>query len=649
MQNKGKVIVLEDDLTLAQAMVQAFQKAGSDAVAVSRSDELKKLLNINDVQTVFIDCLLPSENGIDVAKDIRKNHPASRLDIVLMSGLFTDQHFVKDSVRQTQSLGFLKKPFSMPEALGYIKIKKTKAPEKVYLEEVSPRKNLYMLFGKNPVSLREKRKAIEALDELHGYDLPYLYSLLAETRSTGHLNIVSMDSDVSGVTFAEGNIVAVDVVDEGTFLGKLLLEGGFVLPDDLNTALNSTNPKRLGEKLISLNFLSPHGFLIAMENQMNIRLSRTIRDEKFKVNFVASDIAVSDPHIDIEDLGGFLHDWVASKISVDWLKSLYIQWSHFVIKKSSSFELNNPILKKPLISNFPGVLDHILSQRPVSQIVDATEYPQAALFKAIHLLITKGFITFEESAMQNEHGSYLRLKHIMDQFYDKNKFEIFDVIVKMVGSLNRNTEEVRNEFFQLLGPTPQTGVESVSLHEQITTLANEAFAFELGSNKDQLKEDLARNDVEQKLKASSMYEDAKNKLQKGQYTEALRILEKCLEMDSSLSKGRIYVSWARLAAKGSGPQKANVLKEVEVDMMQVPPEEKLEAIYSFVMGVYYKIKGDLGFAKKSFEKAVHLDGDLIVARRELNVLQNLESKNQKKNDVLSADLKDLVSNFFKKK
>jgi tetratricopeptide (TPR) repeat protein len=146
-----------------------------------------------------------------------------------------------------------------------------------------------------------------------------------------------------------------------------------------------------------------------------------------------------------------------------------------------------------------------------------------------------------------------------------------------------------------------------------------------------------------------MYEDAKNKLQKGQYTEALRILEKCLEIDSGLNKGRIYVSWARLAAKGSGPQKATVLKEVEVDMMQVPPEEKLEAIYSFVMGIYYKVKGELGFAKKSFEKAVHLDGDMIVARRELNVLLNLESKNQKNNDVLSADLKELVSNFFRKK
>jgi lipoprotein NlpI len=79
--------------------------------------------------------------------------------------------------------------------------------------------------------------------------------------------------------------------------------------------------------------------------------------------------------------------------------------------------------------------------------------------------------------------------------------------------------------------------------------------------------------------------------------------------------------------------------------LAVPPEEKFDALYSFVLGLFQKAKGDFGAAKKSFEKAFNLDANLIQARREISILAQ---KSQKK-DVMNRDLKDLVSDFFKKR
>src|SRR5699024_3548831 len=163
-----------------------------------------------------------------------------------------------------KALHFLKKPFDLKEALPLVKKEAILANEEE-VEEISPRKALYQMFSKTSVSVREKRKCVEALEEIHGFDLPYLYSLLAETKSSGNLNIVSAKGDISGIVFAKGHIVNVDIADQSTFLGKLLIEGGFIEDAELDNALNVNSSKKIGERLIHSSHLSPHAFQIVLE------------------------------------------------------------------------------------------------------------------------------------------------------------------------------------------------------------------------------------------------------------------------------------------------------------------------------------------------------------------------------------------------
>ncbi|PIS11641.1 MAG: hypothetical protein COT73_02875 [Bdellovibrio sp. CG10_big_fil_rev_8_21_14_0_10_47_8] len=312
-----------------------------------------------------------------------------------------------------------------------VKVKETAPRQEV---ESSPRKALYLLFNKPKVSVREKRKVIEALEEIHGFDLPYLYSLMVETLATGHLNIVNGKGEVSGISFSQGKIVAVDITDQETQLGTLLLESGYIHPDDLKEGLNITSSKRLGEKLISNNLLSPHAFNIALANQMSIRLSRTIVDAALKVNFVTTDVELTHPHIDSDALSIFLHDWIASKISVKWLKAHYMQWGDYSLAKSSTFQPTHPVLMTPLVAHFSGFVDYFTKGQSLHQLMDTKKFPEDTAYKALHLLLAKGLLIFgDRTAVMDPVERLKHLKKLQSQLQGKNNLEAWDLMARIAG------------------------------------------------------------------------------------------------------------------------------------------------------------------------------------------------------------------------
>ena len=64
-------------------------------------------------------------------------------------------------------------------------------------------------------------------------------------------------------------------------------------------------------------------------------------------------------------------------------------------------------------------------------------------------------------------------------------------------------------------------------------------------------------------------------------------------------------------------------------------------------GGYIAITGkDFHKATKFFEKAITLDNSMIVARREISILNSMA---QQKGDMFNRDLKDIVGSFFKRK
>jgi tetratricopeptide (TPR) repeat protein len=205
-----------------------------------------------------------------------------------------------------------------------------------------------------------------------------------------------------------------------------------------------------------------------------------------------------------------------------------------------------------------------------------------------------------------------------------------------------------DEFLPVLGEQPKDHKsEAYKLWTQIRNRVTEACTSFLDAGQRQLaKQSLLKSEAEKKLKSASVLEEAKQALQLNQYSKAAVLMTQVAELNPEVAQFHLYNAWAKVGNIDHSKQMSQ-LKEIEFELMQVPPDEKYDAIYPFVTGLFQKAKGDVAGARKSFEKCLAMNSSMIVARRELNQL--LSSGTTNKDDLLSMDLKKIVSGFFKKK
>lgn len=638
--NKSKILILEDDESLGTALKEVLSRAGHHVYMASRPDEAMSLVGAHNVDFVFSDCLLPQMTGLDFIEKARQTYPNAKFKVILMSGIYSDKQFIQEALAKTQALSFLKKPFDLEQVLKLVK--RDDAPRNK--EESSARKLLYQMFANPTVTNRQKRKVIESIEEVSGFDLPFLYSLLAETKSSGYLNIYNADGTVSGISFCNGNIVGVDVDDRTTFLGEMLIQSGYATPIDVQTALRDKNTRRIGNYLIQNNQLSPHAFDIILTEQMNIRLVRTIVDHKIRVNFAATEVDMSNPSIDADTLSYFLHDWIASKISVSWLKSLYTMWQGNLIGKSPTFRDDHPALNMSLVKNLDGFTSKLNEQVTLNQLLEVKDYSEVQVYKALHFLLTKGLIVFaQKTSYASTQDQMKALKKMWTNFEGKDAYGVATYLDSIVMS-GGNDEALMSEFLTLIGEQP-SDKEAYDLWFKLKNAAEDAVRVAKDSSKlEQMRQDSQRSEAEAKLRANSLMDEAKKSLQLNQYTRAQTQLAEVAKLNPQSQHLHIYNSWAKMGTVDPA-KKQFFIKDIELELLQVPPDERYEPVFMFVIGLFNKMKGDLMGAKKSFEKCMAMDPGFIPARREMSMLY----QQNKKQDVFNMDLKQVVSGFFKRR
>lgn len=636
---KSKILILEDDKTLSQSLTDALEKKAFKVFTCGTAEEANGLLNDQRVDYIFVDCLLPGLSGDEFVVKLKKEKPDRKFKVILMSGIYTDKSTIQDLLKRTQASAFLKKPFDLEQIFNIIKDENTK--------KEPPRKMLYQIFSKDMVSTREKRKLIESIEEISAYDLPFIYSLLAETKSSGYLNIYFSDGSVSGIAFSNGCIVAVDVEDKATYIGELLIQSGYVSPSDIQKALQSKNNQRLGQRLISSNLMSPHALDLTMIEQMNVRLTKTISEKTVKLNFSASEVELTQPNIDSELLLNYLHDWIASKLPINWLKNLYVMWAGHQIIPSSHLRSDHPCMKMNLIQNLDGIYEKLNKRTTLSELLSVREYNQAALYKALHFLVTKGLIYFSRNISfdnMDEHFEYL--SKLKSQIENKSDFEMLEGL----GLTQYNdSESASSEIETLLGQEPlKKEAKNFTLWYELYNKVSTAINSLNPEAKIQLRKTIEKNEAENRIKANQLLDESKKDLMLSQFQSALVKLKEAGKLSGTLFQYNIYIAWARL---GMNMQKKNksVIKEIEFDLMQIPADERYDNLYPYVMGLYYKATSDYLNAKKSFDKALAMDNSFLAAKRELSLIEQLIKKNRKNDNIFTMDLKDVVTVLFKKK
>ncbi|MBK8201030.1 MAG: response regulator transcription factor [Bdellovibrionales bacterium] len=273
-----RILIVEDDQIFGRSIEEAFKRAGYPCRLTSSVEEAETAFKINEYRVVILDCMLPRINGVQLAELFRAT-AGDNFKILLISGIFKDRSFINDALRKTKALGFFSKPFESMTLVEAVEA----AFEEFVEEERDP---LFLLLTKESHSLKERLEALEETESIHGFDLPFVYSLLIGTTVSGDLNIITADGEASSVTFSEGKITQVNIQDKTSYFGVLLVEHGFTSNEEVTTGLSGTSEKPIGERLVEANALSPHAISLVRREQSAIRLSKTIQDTSVQIAFM---------------------------------------------------------------------------------------------------------------------------------------------------------------------------------------------------------------------------------------------------------------------------------------------------------------------------------------------------------------------------
>ncbi len=633
------VLIVEDDPTLGKAIKEAVTRAGYKALHFTKPDEALGGVKLQTVHFALVDCMLPKMNGRDFATKL-KQEVSQSLPIVLMSGIFKDKAFVREAMQATGASDFLPKPFDLEEL---IKIIDNKLSAMIDVPLIP----IYDVLRKPQPSSRERIRAINKSEQVHGYDLPLLYSLLLDKSVSGHLNIITADGEVAGVGFQRGNIVQVNLKDTQSYFGVLLVEKGFILPKELEDVLAKGKSRRMGEQLVEANVLSPHAVSIVVAEQQSIRLSKTIADTSCKVNFIESTDMSEDAQTDRSTLTELNDDWTASKIPVEWLRSFYLPWMSHELRKGPEYSETHRCLTLNCVSRLSNLLSEALSGQTLEQLMMKFTKREDQFLRALHVLLLCRVVGFGEAKKSYDfEAQRMRLTRLNEEMEPQNYFERLGVSQKA-----KDTEIKRayHELAKVLHPdklAPNTPEDVRDLCRGVFSKLSEAYeALSDNAKKDTYLKELEHGRAELVFQAEEFSEQAKTLLSKGEFKKAKEAMLECKRLAPQSTEQKLLLLWARIKTQKS--EDMTFTDEVREAIGAVPPEERHGPMYYFVKGLFMKYMDDPESAKKCFEHAVAMDSDFIDARRELQVVKM--SKDNKSTDLMRADLKDVVGMLFKKK
>ncbi len=116
MQGRPKILIIEDDRKLSDALMSGVDAAGYDVTASSSAEEGFFLVHRLQPDLLLLDLTLPHRNGLEILQQIR----SEGIDVRVL--ILTSHNTIDDRVAglRTGADDYMGKPFSFPELLARI-------------------------------------------------------------------------------------------------------------------------------------------------------------------------------------------------------------------------------------------------------------------------------------------------------------------------------------------------------------------------------------------------------------------------------------------------------------------------------------------------------------------------------------------------
>lgn len=631
------ILVIEDDKTLGSAIEQALSRVGYKAILAKTPDEARQQARLRAFEYIIVDCMLPSTNGVDLADELTKKSE-DEIKVILMSGIFKDKQFIRQAQKRVNCLAFLTKPFELPGLIDLI-------DEDSNIISEDQKNHINNLFFRPQISNKDRVNAIDSQGEIHGYELPWIYNLLTRSTLNGELHLSSSSGAIGTISFSNGNICQVVIDDKESYFGVLCVENGFTHTDDVEKELVSESKKRIGERLVDASALSPHAIQVINQQQMAIRLSKTIRNESMSIKFIEQQVSNADTTLTHSELVHHSNDWVSAKLSDDWVRSQFNVWLEHSLLPGPNYERRNEYAFLSLFVPYKGALETIENSPGLQELFSQNQRIETAFMKMVYFLLIQNVYIFD-SVVQNKAGQKSkvnRLVKILESFHNKNHFEVMGV------GKNASEKEINrayHDYAKALHPDklpPSAPAEVKELTKKVFAQITESYsAIKTTEKRNEYLQQLQLEKAQLYLKEESLFDQAIKDIRSRRYQEALAKMLEIEYLREEQPDFYIYMVWAQIKTSSSRLRKTE-LQEVYSSLNLVPPEQRHNAPYFYVKGLLYlQINGKQQKAYNCFKNAAAIDPGFIEAKMEL---AKIPPPKQTHTSIFNMDL----TNIFKKK
>jgi len=635
-----KILIVDDDPTLALAMDEALRRAGYGVRRTPNYNEAKAVSKTTDFHGFVVDCMLPQKNGVDLALELATESQEDAV-VVLTSGIYRDKAFAREAMHKARAKHFLFKPFDIETLV------KTFDTEFAHLLNEKAG-SLTSLLEQKDYSNQDRLDAVTKAGQIHGFDLPFVYALLAKKGIRGTLEITYENKRKSLVGFQDGRIDKLIHHDEESYFGVLLVEKGYTTLEAVEEGLALVDDRPLGERLVHSSAISPHVIEIIQLEQMYIRLSKTIQDTSVGVHFVPEE-RTSSVGIETPVFSRLLGDWIASKISTAWLKSFYMPWLDRPILRGPEFAKIELLVGHPVVKPLKDHLTQGEWPHTLHDLLDSHKTDEALLLRALHYLFLQRIFIFaqDEKSGPDWDKRLNRLIKIDAAMAGQNHFEVLGVSTKA------RTSEIHRAYQDLaktLHPdrVPATAPREVTdLNHKIFTRITEAYTVLSNERKrDHYLKTLEMGLAEEILLAESVFEQGFNLLGAGRFRDARKSFEKAMKMKGHRSDLMVYLIWAYIYDKRNKVPMAELFEKVKSMIAQIAHEDRHSPHYFFVRGLYSTLAGDYDKALSAFRHTLTLEPGFAEARKEIALARKIAGQNKQS---FSDDLSQVVTRFLKVK
>ena len=626
-----EILICEDDASLGPAMAEALNRAGYQITLVSSGTQALSKLKSGNFLCYIIDCMLPDQNGVDLAKAVRISC-RSTPQIIMISGIFKEKGFIERTLKSIESEYYLEKPFNIESLIQTVddclkdRISQSVGPLQIFVDQLT---NAHSQIIKD--------------DKLHGFEFLLFLAAAVEGQFSGFLTLESKDPEISGkIHFHKGYIFSVESNDQESFFGSLLVKKGFVTKDELEKSLSDPIKKRIGEHLVEINSISPHSIHITMIDQMKIRIGQFIQDTTYSTTLVAENNLPSDVNISPEDFYLLISDWVKTKLSLECLKR------HFSDLVNHSIADNQPSIHSESVSSLVSIELEKLSQTeaPFPKLLERVKDCAQQSYPEIYFMILSRQINLElfGTRRPNYDLQIKSLKELLALSDNQNHYETLNL------TYSATMEDINNTYFKMVQlldykNAPQDSPKELfDLSRKLIRRLDES--HRVLSNADlRASYNSSLIDETSPIRKESDLDLGYQALLAGNYKKAFSIFKRMPNTPSSREKWAIYSLWAEIKCH-SEPDEAFIKKvSREILKIPVPYDPKRHAHYHIVKGLHNKLLKKYDQAKECFEHAHRVDPSLPVAQRELCRIKDFI----KKKKTSESRVTTIISSLLKRK